>query len=295
MMKSFRLMALVVMLLAWTGLAFGQTDYFDSVKSARQVANCAKDTYVLLSHNPYNFGKSKSDEEIVFMAKMYRDADIVVLQEVSTGDAGAQAVGRLKMALNRTGAEWDSAHSDATGGDNTERYAYLWKTKRISIKEVDNKKVNLLTLFRDDMVRVPAIATFSLEGKLLEVISVHLAPTAKHPENEIEKFSSTKTGYFDKPNQVIVGDFNLSHKKLDDVLEGELKFQHQIEGKTSLKSKPDPKPRGYLSKEYDNIYTKGFLMPCQLGIVDFVPMFSDIKKAKEISDHLPVFMIFTVK
>lgn len=297
-MKKIGFVVLVVILQIWVGIVFAETPYFDSVKAAKQFSVCEKDAYVLMSHNGGNFGKSKSDETVRQMSRLYKDVDMLVLLEVSTTEAGAQAVARLADELNRTGAAWDYAISDATGGSGTERYAYLWKKKRISLKSI-GKRVNLLKTLEDEMVRVPATASFYFDydrdgqnGRLLEVIAVHLAPTDKHPENELEAFEDNEAEYFQADNQVVVGDFNLSHKKIDPVLEDNLGFEHQIEGKTSLKSKLKTPDNNYYSKEYDNIYTKGFIEVCQSGILDFVPRYQSLAEAKKLSDHLPVFIIF---
>src|SRR6187402_929541 len=61
----------------------------------------------LLSWNLQNFGKSKSDEEIAFIANTIKDYDIIAIQEVVAGNGGAQAVARLAEALNQKGAKWD--------------------------------------------------------------------------------------------------------------------------------------------------------------------------------------------
>lgn len=87
----------------------------------------------LLSWNIENFGKSKSDSTIVFIANTVKNYDIVALQEVVAGYGGAQAVAKLADELNRKGAKWDYVVSDPTSSSayKTERYAFLWKTSKI--------------------------------------------------------------------------------------------------------------------------------------------------------------------
>jgi hypothetical protein len=46
----------------------------------------------LLSWNLENFGKSKSDQEITFIANTVKNYDIIAIQEVVAGYGGAQAV-----------------------------------------------------------------------------------------------------------------------------------------------------------------------------------------------------------
>ena len=109
-----------------------------------------------------DFGRTKSDTEIEFIANTIKDYDIVLIQEVVAKDpAGAQAVGRLGEALNRKGAKWEYRISDPTSGDNSykkERYAYLWKSANVTLIgrpwlerkytiELDNSSGNKCSLF----------------------------------------------------------------------------------------------------------------------------------------------------
>ncbi|MFM2135518.1 MAG: hypothetical protein RL021_918, partial [Bacteroidota bacterium] len=91
------------------------------------------DTLSVVTWNIQNLGKSKSDEEIAFMASVLRTFDMVAVQEVVAGVGGAPAVARLADALNRTGSKWDYSTSDPTlsTSGSSERYAFLWKTSRV--------------------------------------------------------------------------------------------------------------------------------------------------------------------
>src|SRR6266498_5222543 len=110
-------------------------------------------TYVLYaqiticSWNLENFGKSKNDSTINFIANTVKDYDVVAIQEVVAGDGGAQAVARLSDALNRKGFKWDYTISEPTLSSSykTERYAFIWKTSRLTIigKAWLEKKYNL--------------------------------------------------------------------------------------------------------------------------------------------------------
>ncbi|MFV5702551.1 hypothetical protein ACM55F_11825 [Flavobacterium sp. XS2P12] len=61
----------------------------------------------LISWNLENFGKSKSEETINYIANSLRDYDIIAIQEVVAGYGGAQAVAKLADELNQRGAKWD--------------------------------------------------------------------------------------------------------------------------------------------------------------------------------------------
>lgn len=253
--------------------------------------SCPKDSVAFVSWNGGNFGRSKSEEDIVFMAKFLREADIISLQEISTSEFGAKTVAKLADELNRTGAKWDYAISPSTYESAAkERFAFLWKAHRI--KAVP-QKVFLLESLSGKMLREPAKINLRVDGiNELTIISLHLAPTEKNPREELLAVSG-RTEEFSGGNIILAGDFNLSHKELDPVLKNGLNFQHQINGKTSLKQKADSRGK-YLSKEYDNIYTRGDMIICRSSIADFVKKFSDLEKARKISDHLPVFIVFNL-
>jgi endonuclease/exonuclease/phosphatase family metal-dependent hydrolase len=87
----------------------------------------------LVSWNIENFGKSKSEVEINFIANTLKNYDIIAIQEVAAGYGGAQAVARLADELNRKGAKWDYTISDPTASSayKTERYAFIWKTAHL--------------------------------------------------------------------------------------------------------------------------------------------------------------------
>jgi hypothetical protein len=71
-------------------------------------------------------GKSKSDQQIVFIATTIQDFDLIAIQEVA-GYGGAQAA-RLAGELNRKGTSWDYVISDPTSSRlQTERYAFFGK------------------------------------------------------------------------------------------------------------------------------------------------------------------------
>jgi len=61
----------------------------------------------IASWNLENFGKSKPDVVINFVANTLKDFDIIAIQEVVAGYGGAQAVARLADELDRKGAKWD--------------------------------------------------------------------------------------------------------------------------------------------------------------------------------------------
>src|SRR6187399_500 len=136
-------------------------------------SNTKKDKVQICSWNLMDFGKSKSDVEMEFIASTVKDYDIVLIQEVVSKDpGGAQAVGRLGEALSRKGAKWEYRISDPTSGDNSykkERYAFLWKTARVTLVG----KPWLEQKYTVEIDREPFLATFETNEKEFTLVNFH--------------------------------------------------------------------------------------------------------------------------
>lgn len=277
----------LIALLAFVFLNFSQTPH----ESVINKDGMPKDSLLLVPWNVRDFGKTKTPETLAFMANILRDADIVVILEVSTGDAGASTLAKLADELNRKGAKWDYIPSDPTIGPGTERYGFLWNTSSVWVNRDDIKLAKSLQNLLD---REPAIMTFHAGKKKFSIASFHLQPddksSGKNPRVEVNAIGQNPAE-LSSGSMIFVGDFNLSHRELDPVFEGMLKMKHNIEGKTSLKMKLDKKGK-YLMRDYDNIYTRGVTVH-KAAIYDFVPLAGDLEKARKVSDHLPVYIVFT--
>lgn len=125
----------------------------------------------LLSWNIENFGKSKSEETINYIANTLREYDIIAIQEVVAGYGGAHAVAKLADELNRKGAKWDYVISDPTSSSayKTERYAFIWKTNKV-------KKIGgawLEQKYHLEIDREPYFCTFEYKNKQFTVVNFH--------------------------------------------------------------------------------------------------------------------------
>lgn len=240
----------------------------------------------IASWNIQNFGKSKSDSVVQYIAKKLRDFDIVAIQEVVAGKGGAQAVAKLADALNRTGAKWDYRISIPTSGSpyKSERYAFLWKTK--SIRLIGRPWLD--TFFEQEIEREPFLATFEYEKKQFTLVSFHAIPTKDQPEREIKFFKNYLASY-PKLELIFLGDFNcpsshsvflpLKNKGFASVFEGQ---------KTSLKTKYVN--GSCLASEYDTILLSSRFEIQKCEIIHFYKDFYDLKVARKVSDHLPIWV-----
>ncbi|WP_202619545.1 endonuclease/exonuclease/phosphatase family protein [Flagellimonas algicola] len=168
-----------------------------------------KDEISLISWNIKDFGKTKNSEELNKIAEIVMDVDILAIQEVVAGFGEAQAVAKLTDILNRKGSKWDYVISEPTNSPKyvTERYAFIWKTRYIKIKDRE-----LLISQLDSLIdREPFLLNFFLDERTLAVVNYHSRPYNKDPESEIEALSKFVIDSIKTP-VIIAGDFNVDEK-----------------------------------------------------------------------------------
>lgn len=220
---------------------------------------------------------------------------MVAIQEVVAKDpAGAQAVAKIADELNRMGAKWDYQISDPTNSPSvyiSERYAFLWKTSKVSLLNrafLDKELENLCN-------REPFVATFKQKGKSVPfyVINYHARKYYDKPEEEIIHFIDYPER-LDSDRILIMGDFNLDEKHAvwKPIYRKGFKSALQNE-RTTLKTKCSN--GNYRSHPIDNVYFSSGIKRVQAGSVDFVKNCENLKRAREISDHLPIYMEFKLK
>ena len=241
-----------------------------------------------------DFGKTKCNTEIEFIANTIKDYDVVMIQEVVAKDpGGAQAVGRLGDALSRKGAKWDYRISDPTSGENSykrERYAFLWKSSKVMLVG----KPWLELKYYNEINREPFFATFKAGGKTFTLANFHAITKKMQPETEVKYFKYLPEEYPDL-NIIFCGDFNLPQSNTVFIPLKKMGYQPALTNqKTSLKQtciKND-----CLASEFDNFfYNSGKITFTSAGIIPFYKTFSDLKEARKISDHVPITLQFSVK
>lgn len=245
----------------------------------------------LLSWNIENFGKSKSNEEIAYIATQLNKYDIVALQEVVAGYGGAQAVARLADELNRKGTKWDYTISDPTTStpSKSERYAFLWKSS--IIKKIG--KAWLEKKYAPVMEREPFLCTFESGNKQFTVVSFHAITKSKQPEREIKYFKYFPEEY-PKLNLIFAGDFNCSQShSVFNPLRKMAYASALVNQKTSLKR--SCKNGVCLASEYDNLFfSKLKIRKLNSGVIPFYQNFQSLKEARTISDHCPIWIEFSL-
>ncbi len=243
------------------------------------------------SWNLKDFGKSKTDDAIEFIANTVKDVDVLAIQEVVAGTGGSAAVARLVNTLNRKGGNWDYTISDptTTHENGTERYAFVWKPSRV--KKIG--KAWLEQKYSTQIDREPYMATFQTGNKLFTLASYHAIPKAKQPESEI-KFLQYVPDEYPGKNLIFEGDFNLSEShSVFNTLKSIRFLPVFTKQKTSLRTKCVK--NDCLASEYDNIFcNRSHIRILNSGVIYFYKSFSSIKDAYKVSDHIPVYMKFSV-
>lgn len=249
------------------------------------------DTIQLISWNIKDFGRTKDSFELERIAEITKDADIIAIQEVVAGYGGAQAVAKLSDILNRKGAKWDYIVSNPTKSSKylTERYAYIWKTKHIKIKN----RGQLIDSLKDVIEREPHAVDFYLRGKKFTVLNYHSIPFSKNPRDEITALTNYIMNTYTTP-VLLAGDFNMQ--------ESDLVFERFVASgytpavkntKTTIKRVCNNGT--YLNYAIDNIYFSKGISKIKSSVIDFVLACSEIEAARKLSDHLPVSLTFCFK
>jgi deoxyribonuclease-1-like protein len=237
------------------------------------------------SWNLQNFGKSKTENEIEFVADILMEFDVVALQEIVAGFGGAQAVAKLVDLLNRSGSSWNYIVSDPTNSTPyaTERYAYVWKTDRVKFEGRSWLDQNFVSVID----REPYMIDLNYNAHAFTLVNYHAIPKNKQPETEIKYFKFLPSKYPDK-NLVFLGDFNVPHSHTVFNPIKRLGYQSVLfNQKTTMKMKC--KNGECLASEYDNIfYNTRRLMLLNQGVVLIYKKFSNMKEVRRISDHIPV-------
>ena len=245
----------------------------------------------LLSWNIENFGKSKSEASINYIANTMKNYDIIAIQEVVAGHGGPQAVARLADELSRKAAKWDYVISDPTSSTayKTERYAFLWKTSKV--KKIG--KAWLEKKYHLEIDREPYFCTFQYENKQFTVVNFHAITQKRQPETEIKYFKFLPEEYATL-NLIFTGDFNCPQSHTVFIPLKKMGYESLlIDQKTSLKQ--ECKKDNCLASEFDNIYFKSSkINTLNSGIIHFYENFSTLKEARIISDHIPIWFEFSL-
>lgn len=248
----------------------------------------------ICSWNVANLGKSKTPEQVSFMAGLLCACDVIALQEVNVSPDGAQQTAALVLELNNScGAQWDYSISPPTTSPNAqerERYVYIWKSSVVQAKG----KGWLDTLWQEELVREPYIMDFRHGSKVLTLVNFHAVPKKKDPAKELAFFKGYPSRLKAYPF-IILGDFNLpvSHNVFEPLKRMGYRPALQSQ-RTTLRQ--ECLPDGCLANAYDNfiLHPSGFKMRQGAAVHFYTLLDNDMKRARAVSDHLPITMTISI-
>ncbi|WP_179352192.1 endonuclease/exonuclease/phosphatase family protein [Winogradskyella vidalii] len=293
--KAFILFILVV---AFTSISKGAIATKHNLKNSAHLRDTihfndkTSNTLKISSWNIRDLGRTKDDKELLEIANIIKEFDLVAIQEVVAKDpAGAQAVAKIADELNRMGFKWDYRISNPTKSPSvyiSERYAFLWKTSKVNLIG----RTYLDSELEDTIHREPYIGKFHIKNETqpFYAINFHSRKHNDNPEDEIIFFKEyTKRLHSD--HIVILGDFNLS--ETHDVWNNfyNTGYKSALKNtKTTLKIKC--RYGNYLNHPIDNIYYAKGITAIDSGSKDFVGSCDNLEASRTLSDHLPVFLEF---
>lgn len=257
------------------------------VFSLLTVAGKAQEKLSLLSWNLKDLGRSKSEQQIRFIAEIAKGYDLLAIQEVVAGEGGPDAVARLADELNRSGSKWDYEISEPTFGSSahkSERYAYLWKTSKITKQGKGWLDVPL----RDKIEREPFYSRFRVRNSTFVLVNFHAITKSAQPETEVKYFRYIPERYSTE-KLIFCGDFNLpqSHSVFIPLLK--MGFVPAMQGqKTSLRQRC--LNGDCLASEFDNFFFDSRRIKLRnAGVILFYEKFIKFEQARKLTDHVPIF------
>jgi endonuclease/exonuclease/phosphatase family metal-dependent hydrolase len=152
----------------------------------------------------------------------------------------------------------------------------------------------LESTYRYEIEREPFIIDFIHGKDTFSLASIHAVPKSKQPEREL-KYLKFLPGIYPDRVLMIMGDFNCpqSHSVFSPLKSSG--YKPALTGqKTTLKR--NCRTRDCLSSEYDNIfYPLREIAMVKSGVIHFQEKTPIYLLPEAISDHLPVFLYFSVK
>lgn len=257
-------------------------------------------TLSVISWNVKHLGRELFDSAQA--SPILAGADIVTFQEVNTRPQGLKALYDIAKHLQNLTKERICVGLSEIPSESKERYGYIWKNSRISYVKVNGEilencpdtalTIRLGVSQAQQIVREPAFGTFYFKpvAKQFVLASIHLIPTSKKPELEVEPLFET----FKNVTQpaIVAGDFNLSS--------GHTSFRHALakgfqpalgsDLKTSLK-----REKRELNKAYDNFWFRNIKRVGPPQVLNLYDIFTEKDSAsiyKNFSDHCPILSQF---
>lgn len=286
-MRKIRALIILILFIALASIVFAEPLYYESLRQVKYDQICPKTNqpnYVLISWNMGGLVSCRNKKSMNVIANILRDADIVVLQNVRSINGIKMNIEELAKMLDTKDRNWDYITSRNVDGDRGD-IAFLWDMGKVNINNV-----HMIRTSRSCghlMERAPVIGSFIFNKERFRIVSFVVSSSNEKAQKEIGNYISCDR--LNKDPLVALGNFNLPSRKVNPIFR-EYGFINQTDSKsTFLKDKSGGL---FLHKAYNHIFTNNSIEVCRSGVLDFTGTVDNLQEAKEISDHLPVFIIF---
>ena len=253
----------------------------------------------LMSWNVRHLGRDIFDSRQA--SPLLAGADVVAFQEVNKKlkgkESGLEALFKIAEHLEELTKERICVGLSDAPADVRERYGYLWRDSRVAYVKtngeiLENCPRNAITIRlgvkqAQRIEREPALGTFYFKPAAKQFVfsTIHLLPTVKKPQKEVEPLFST---FVSIPHPLILaGDFNLNSTHTSFTAAVQMVFQPAMQDvRTSLK-----RDKRELSQPYDNFWYRNIRLVEPPTVLNLYQIFTE-KKQKDIynnlSDHCPI-------
>ena len=239
--------------------------------------------------------KSRNDAELIAIARTLADYDFIAIVELRD----EMVLKRTQKILSQMGKMYDYEFSPAVGRVSKERYAFLYRSKLVSVVRHGELYPDAAD-GKDDFIRDPYWATFRAGEFDFSVIAVHVIWGHRSGPRKAEvKALADVYGYVQEANGteedvLLVGDFNRNPNDAESYSR-----IMAIPSMTRLFELPQKSRIGDTSL-YDNIYFQTdavteYLGRCGIDRFDETDFGNDDKAANlAVSDHRPVWAVFGI-
>ena len=239
--------------------------------------------------------KSRTDAELKAIARTLADYDFIAIVELRD----EIVLKRTQKILSQMGKLYDYEFSPAVGRISKERYAFLYRSKLVSVVRPGELYPDAAD-GKDDFIRDPYWATFRAGAFDFSVIAVHVIwGNRSGPRKAEVKALADVYRYVQEANGaeedvLLVGDFNRNPNDVESY--APIMAIHSM---TRLFELPQKSRIGDTSL-YDNIYFQTdavteYLGQCGIDRFDETDFGNDDKAANlAVSDHRPVWAVFGI-
>ncbi len=286
----------------------------------RKIPKRVSTRLLVATWNVANLGvQDRTENDYALIAEIISWFDVIALQEVNDNLAGLEAI------RSHLSSDYAAVYSDA--GGNNERFAFLYDTAKVSLREEigelappprDNKRLRDVRRVFEGFDRSPYLATFEAGTFVFTLVTVHLFYGGTGTDDMARRTLETlavarwadirrKSKWAITRDVICLGDFNLPKVSSDDKIYRALTYRglhlppHQTQIGTSLSGDKHYDQIAFFPQETNDQFTGNS------GVVDFDgALFAGLWRKRgrkdfdafvryHLSDHRPMWVEFRMQ